>query len=203
MNNDGAVPERWASRGRPGHDQQSVLRAAAHVFNLHGYDATSMGNVAEILGISRSALYHHFTSKGDLLKMALDQALIALEDILVQPKANDGTAAERLNFVVQQMVVVLANQMPAVTLLLRLRGNTAVECDALDRRRAIEAAVFQLVSLGKDEGSIRSDVDSRSAARLLIGLVNSLVDWYDPRTQPTPPQLADEVLALAFHGLKP
>lgn len=203
MNNDGAVPERWASRGRPGHDQQSVLRAAVHVFNLHGYDATSMGNVAEILGISRSALYHHFTSKGDLLKMALDQALIALEDILVQPEANDGTAAERLNFVVQQMVVVLANQMPAVTLLLRLRGNTAVECDALDRRRAIEAVLVQLVSLGKDEGSIRSDVDSRSAGRLLIGLVNSLVDWYDPRTQLTPPQLADEVLSLAFRGLKP
>ena len=203
MNDDGTALERWVPRGRPGYDRQSVLRVAVDVFNLHGYDATSMGNVAEILGISRSALYHHVASKGELLKLALDQALSMLEDVFVQPEANHGTAAERLNFVVQQMVIVLVDQLPAVTLLLRLRGNTTVERAALNRRRAIEAEVVELVSLGRNEGSIRSDVDSRSAGRLLIGLVNSIVDWYDPRNHPTPRQLAYEVFALAFGGLKP
>lgn len=68
MNDHGTTQERWVLRGRPGYDQKSVLRGAVDVFNLHGYDATSMGNVAEILRISRSALYHHVTSKGELLR---------------------------------------------------------------------------------------------------------------------------------------
>jgi AcrR family transcriptional regulator len=51
-----------AKRGRPGYDQQSVLRIAVDVFNRHGYDATSMGILADNLGISKSAIYHHVPS---------------------------------------------------------------------------------------------------------------------------------------------
>ena len=75
-------------RGRPGYDQQSVLVIAVDVFNRHGYDATSMGILAENLGISKSAIYHHVPSKGDLLKLALDHALGGLEAILDQPEAS-------------------------------------------------------------------------------------------------------------------
>ena len=56
-------------RGRPGYDQESVLSIAVEVFNKHGYDATSMGKLAENLGISKSAIYHHVPSKGDLLRL--------------------------------------------------------------------------------------------------------------------------------------
>ena len=75
-------------RGRPGYDQQSVLLIAVDVFNRHGYDATSMGILAENLGISKSAIYHHVPSKGDLLKLALDHALGGLEAILDQPRGH-------------------------------------------------------------------------------------------------------------------
>ena len=61
---------------------------AVDVFNRHGYDATSMGILAENLGISKSAIYHHVPSKGDLLKLALDHALGGLEAILDQPRGH-------------------------------------------------------------------------------------------------------------------
>jgi AcrR family transcriptional regulator len=202
-NDNGVRAEPWILRGRPGHDQQSVLRAAMDVFNHYGYDATSMGTVAEFLGISRSALYHHVPSKGELLRLALNQALVALEEIILQPEATNGPADERLKFVVQQMVAVFADQLPAVTLLLRLRGNTAIEQAALSRRQAFEREVVELVSLARDEGLIREDIEPRVAARLLIGMVNSAVDWYEPRSPVTPGQgqLASEILRLGFRGV--
>ena len=72
-----AAPEPSASvpatagprRGRPGYDQQTVLNVAVDVFNRHGYEATSMGILAENLGITKSAIYHHVPSKGDLLRL--------------------------------------------------------------------------------------------------------------------------------------
>ena len=117
-------------RGRPGYDQQSVLLIAVDVFNRHGYDATSMGILAENLGISKSAIYHHVPSKGDLLKLALDHALGGLEAILDEPGATSGAADARLEFVLRQTIAVLVDRLPFVTLLLRLRGNTDIERNA-------------------------------------------------------------------------
>jgi AcrR family transcriptional regulator len=201
LSNDEFTVEPWSLRGRPGYDQQSVLRAAIEVFHHYGYDATSMDNVAELLGISRSALYHHVPSKGELLRLALEQALVALEDIALQPEAKNDPAAARLRFVVQQMVAVLADQLSTVTLLWRLRGNSEIERAALSRRRAFEREIVELVSTARDEGSIREDIEPSVAACMLIGMVTSTTDWYGLKSLLTPRQLADEILSLVFCGL--
>src|SRR3954468_1830389 len=95
-----------ARRGRPGYDQQSVLNVAVGVFNKHGYEATSMGILAENLGISKSAIYHHVPSKGDLLRLALEEALGSLEAVLENPSASIGRADARLEFVLRGTVQV-------------------------------------------------------------------------------------------------
>ncbi len=190
-----------AKRGRPGYDQQSVLVIAVDVFNKHGYDATSMGILAENLGISKSAIYHHVPSKGDLLKLALDHALGGLEAILDQPEAQRGSAEARLEFVVRQTIAVLVERLPFVTLLLRLRGNTEIERDALERRRAFDHKVAALISAARDEGSLRQDIDPRTVTRLLFGTINSIVEWYKPGGPLSPEKLADDVVAMAFNGL--
>ncbi len=188
-------------RGRPGYDQQSVLTIAVDVFNRHGYDATSMGILAENLGISKSAIYHHVPSKGDLLKLALDHALGGLEAILDRPEAHAGSAEARLVFVLRETISVLVDRLPFVTLLLRLRGNTEIERDAMERRRAFDHRVAALVSAARDEGSLREDIDPRTVTRLLFGTINSIVEWYKPGGSLSPAKLADDVITMAFNGL--
>ena len=128
-------------RGRPGYDQQSVLRIAVDVFNRHGYEATSMGILAENLGISKSAIYHHVPSKEDLLRLALEEALGGLEGILAEPGASDRRRRCPAGIRAPRTVAVLAERLPFVTLLLRLRGNTEMERDALARRRNFDHRV--------------------------------------------------------------
>ena len=188
-------------RGRPGYDQQSVLQIAVEVFNRHGYDATSMGILAENLGISKSAIYHHVPSKGDLLKLALDEALGGLEAILEQPRAQSGSAEARLEYVLRETISVLVERLPFVTLLLRLRGNTDIERDAMERRRTFDHKVAALISAACDEGSLREDIDPRTVTRLLFGTINSIVEWYKPGGSLSPEKLADDVITMAFHGL--
>jgi AcrR family transcriptional regulator len=190
-----------AKRGRPGYDQQSVLLIAVDVFNRHGYDATSMGILAENLGISKSAIYHHVPSKGDLLKLALDHALGGLEAILERPQATAGSADARLEFVLRETISVLVERLPFVTLLLRLRGNTEVERNALKRRRTFDHKVAALISAARDEGTLRQDIDPRTVTRLLFGTINSIVEWYRPGGSLSPEKLADDVITMAFNGL--
>ena len=188
-------------RGRPGYDQRSVLAVAVTAFNRHGYEATSMGMLAEDLGLSKSAIYHHVPSKGDLLRLALDHALGGLEAVLSAPRASAGAADARLEFVLRGTIAVLTERLPFVTLLLRLRGNTEVEREALERRRAFDREVAALVDAARREGSIRSDIDPRTTARLIFGTINSIVEWYRPGGPLTAEKLADDVILMVFDGL--
>ncbi|HCB04458.1 MAG TPA: TetR/AcrR family transcriptional regulator [Nocardioides sp.] len=196
---DPAVPAR---RGRPGHDQAAVLRAAIDLFNRKGYDATSIGDVAEELGVTKSAVYHHVPSKEHLLSEALDEALTGLEAAVSAAAAADGSAYQRLREVVRHSVEVLVEHQPAVTLLLRVHGNSETETAALSRRRQIDAQLAKLVGLAAAEGALRSDLDPELVSRLLFGMVNSLVEWYRPAGQVTVAELAAAVTTIAFDGLE-
>ena len=188
-------------RGRPGISRQVVLDAAVAAFIEHGYDATSMGLLSTRLGLSKAAIYHHFPAKVELLRAALDEALGGLEDLLRQDGALTGTAERRLGFVMSGAVHVLIARLPYVTLLLRVRGNSEVERDALARRRAFDRAVTALVVEARNAGSVRADIDPSVVTRLIFGMVNSIVEWYRPEGPESADQLASDVLAVALEGL--
>jgi AcrR family transcriptional regulator len=189
-------------RGRPGHDQAAVLQRAIELFNTQGYDGTSMGDLATALGVTKSALYHHVPGKEALLALALDEALGELERLVTETRGETGsTAYERLRYAVRRSVEVLIAHQPAVTLLLRVRGNSPVELAALRRRRAIDTALADLVADAVAEGAVRADLPPSVVSRLLFGSVNSLVEWYRPQGTVSPQALADAVTRMAFDGL--
>jgi AcrR family transcriptional regulator len=188
--------------GRPGYDQETVLRRAIALFNRQGYDATSMGDLAKELGLTKSAIYHHVSAKSDLLAQALDESLAALEAVIAQARTDPHrTAYERLRAAVEGSVEVLVAHLPAVTLLLRVRGNSEVELTALERRRRIDNDLADMVAAAVDEGALRTDLPPDLISRLLFGLVNSLVEWVRPEGRYDPNLIAAALTTMAFDGL--
>jgi AcrR family transcriptional regulator len=197
-----APPARAAKRGRPGYDLESLLAVAVKLFNERGYDGTSMEDLSRKLGITKSAIYHHVPSKQELLRLSVNRALDGLFAIVAELETLEGRAVERLEHLVRASVTVLVEQLPFVTLLLRVRGNTKVERDALARRREFDHIVTSLVTAAVEEGDLRADIDPATAARLLFGMVNSLIEWYRPRGGIGAEALADSVATMAFDGLR-
>jgi AcrR family transcriptional regulator len=191
-----------ARRGRPGHSLDSLLDVAVALFNERGYDATSMDELALRLGVTKSAIYHHVPSKVELLRLALDRALDALFAVTGEPGATTGPAIDRLEHVVRGSVRVLVEQLPFVTLLLRVRGNSEVEQVALARRREFDRLVTELVAAAEADGDVRPDVDPAVTSRLLFGTVNSLTEWYRPDRGLDADALADALVLTAFDGLR-
>jgi AcrR family transcriptional regulator len=179
-----------------------LLDIAVEAFIERGYEATSMDELAARLGITKSAIYHHVSSKVDLLRLALDRALDALFAVTEEPGATTGRAIDRLEHVVRGSVRVLIDELPFVTLLLRVRGNTDVERDALQRRRKFDRLVTELVRAAEDEGDVRPDVDPAVTSRLLFGTVNSLTEWYRPERGLSADDLADALVTVTFSGLR-
>ena len=182
---------------------ETLLSVAVQVFNQRGYDGTSMEHLSKAAGISKSSIYHHVSGKEELLKRAVSRALDGLFAILEEPAAREGQAVERLAHVVRRMVEVLISELPYVTLLLRVRGNTATERWALERRRDFDHRVAELLKAAAADGDVRPDVEVRLATRLVFGMINSIVEWYRPEARGAAGrEVADAVVQLVFSGLR-
>lgn len=186
---------------RDRHTPESLLRVAVRVFTERGYDGTSMEHLAQASGITKSSIYHHIRGKEELLRLAVGRALDALFAVLDEPGAVRGRAIQRLEYVVRRETEVLVAELPYVTLLLRVRGNTETEQWALQRRREFDHRVADLVREAMNDGDLRDDVDSRLATRLLFGMVNSITEWWKPR-RGSVEQVVDAVVHIAFDGLR-
>ena len=191
---------------RPGRPARYRLDELLHVvveqFNARGYDATSMEDLARATGLTKSSIYHHVSGKEELLRLAVARAVDALFAVLDEPASVQGPAVARLEHVVRRSVAVLAAQLPYVTLLLRVRGNTGAERWALERRREFDARLADIVRAAIDEGDVRADLDPRLVTRLLFGAVNSIAEWFRPDGAHGVQEVADALVATTFRGLR-
>jgi AcrR family transcriptional regulator len=183
---------------------ETLLTVAVRVFNERGYDGTSMEHLSKAAGISKSSIYHHVVGKEELLRRAVSRALDGLFGILDEDGASRGRSVERVEYVVRRTVGVLMAELPYVTLLLRVRGNTQTERWAMERRREFDQRVAELLKDAAADGDLRADMDPRLATRLLFGTINSLVEWYRPQAAGgyDSEQVTEAVVRLAFDGLR-
>ncbi|MFD9866429.1 TetR/AcrR family transcriptional regulator [Streptomyces niveus] len=183
---------------------ETLLTVAVGVFNERGYDGTSMEHLSKAAGISKSSIYHHVAGKEELLRRAVSRAIDGLFGILDEPGAGRGRAVERVEYVTRRTVEVLMAELPYVTLLLRVRGNTRTERWAMERRREFDQRVADLLKAAANDGDLRADMDIRLATRLLFGMINSLVEWYRPQAAGgyDSDQVAETVVRMAFDGLR-
>jgi AcrR family transcriptional regulator len=193
--------------GRPsGRDTQtveSVVSSAVALFAERGYDATSMDDIAQALGIKKASLYHHVGGKEVLLELALERAFAALEGAVGDEGSEDERAIVRLERITRAVVATtVGSAMPYVTLLLAVRGSTEAGRSALRRRRRFDRRLAALFEAAVAEGDVRADLDAAAVARLFYGMVNSLVGWYRPGRGLAPEKLADTVVAMLFDGVR-
>ncbi len=192
------VPKRAV--GRPArYLRDDLVELVIEEFLIRGYDATSMEDLAAATGLTKSALYHHVSGKEEFLRYALTHALGELFAVLDRQATGGVRASDRLECVLRESVEVLVANLPSVTLLLRVRGNTETERWAITQRRDFDTRLTTLVRQAVDEGDLRNDLDPALVTRLLFGMVNSVVEWYRPGHGDGVP---DAVVAMAFDGLR-
>lgn len=188
------------NRGRPGYSRDDVIDAAVREFNQRGYEATSMGHVSSVLGISKSALYHHISSKEEILEYAVTRAQDALDGVVDKAEASDASPGEKVRALIYGSIEVLCADQESVTLLLRLRGNSELEMRALQRRREFTRRVIPLIDAAQASGEIRSDLDTGVLTRLMFGTVNSVIEWYETGGRLSPDEIARHAVVLLFNG---
>lgn len=196
-------PGRPALDERQPYDLEMVVDAAVRLFNRQGYEASSMADLAHATGLSKSSLYHHVSSKEELLKRALDRAFAQLFSVLDEPAALAGRPRDRLRHVILRATLVTLEFAREVELLQRIKGNTPVERKALKQRQRVDRAVQKIVDEAVRAGELRADLEPGLVTKLIFGMSNSTTQWYRPGGKNSANEIARTVAAVLFEGLEP
>lgn len=185
---------------------KEIFEQAARLFAERGVSRTSLQEVADALGISRTALYHYIGGKDDLLA-TLVRGLTGETADSLEALVADGelTPLQRLRAAVHSMCMRIAGN-PSRFRLLLISENELDEPLAAkyrDARRRTLAALTQILEEGVRAGVLRQ-ADPRTAAFAIFGACNWIAWWYRPEreTELTPENLAESMTEFAVSGLQ-
>jgi len=183
-----------------------IYRVAARIICEKGYDATSMSEIADAVGITKAGVYHHVPGKRDLLFAIMSYGLDSLENEVITPARAINDAEKRLRAIVTNHSRLITDRSmsrgnPVTILIDEVAGLTAAHRRKIDqRKRAYVDLVRGTLSQLKEEGKLRN-VDVTVAAFSLFGMILWLSRWYHPDGSLTPEQVAGEVCKIAMAGL--
>jgi TetR/AcrR family transcriptional regulator, cholesterol catabolism regulator len=184
-----------------------IYRAAAQIICDKGYDATSMNDIAEAVGITKPGLYHHISNKRDLLFRIMNFGMDSLEEQIIAPARVITDAEQRLRTIITSHVELITSHSTArgnnpVTIVLdEVAGLTPAQRRKINqRKRAYVDLIRDALEQLKEKGKL-SDVDVTAAAFSLLGMILWLSRWYNPKGRLTPKQVAEEVTQIALGGL--
>lgn len=182
--------------------RDDILDAAAQVFRQKGFHGASMADIAETVQLQKASLYHHVSSKQEILLALLDRGLEMLfeqiDGIAKQPLPAD----EKLRKMVQVYLRLLAENSDLSSVL--LFEHRSLE-PAQHKRHIPNRDRFEFLWRDVLEEGIQSGLfscpDTALAVRALMGILNWTLTWYRPDGHLTIEQIADQYTSLLLNGL--
>ena len=181
-----------------------ILSTSARLFATSGYDGTSMRDIADACGISKSLLYHHFADKDEIFaRIALGSTRELYH--FVHDRLPDGAApSERIRAFMAATGEYFQRYRWAW-----IASTGAFWSDPQQRRQKerlmwrdrYEGLIRALIQEAIDAGEIRP-VDVPLAGRLVLSVLNWMHRWYKPEKGLAASEIAKTYFDMVFNGLK-
>src|SRR5215204_7221962 len=181
--------------------KSELTRQAARLFAEKGYHGTSIGDLAEALGVQKPTIYTWIDSKQDLLFEAMRDGAAAFHAGL-DAIPDDLSADEKIRLALRAHLRTVAGQLDVATVFMRewryLEGERRDEI--LAERRRYEERFRALFREGRERGELRTDLDDATAALLVLSALNWAYTWLVPGRDTD--ELADRFHALLLDGMR-
>ena len=182
--------------------RDQVLRTAADLFRERGYRATTLDDIVARLGMSKASLYTYFHAKEEMLAAISRQTIATFTRELSLVLRSDLAPEDKLRRVVRDHVrFVIANRSfltvffsEEANLPPRLARALAAQKDRYDK--GVESVVVEGVRRG-----VFRDVPPRLVVFGLLGMLNWLYKWYNPRGRWGAEEISAGFLSLVEGGL--
>ncbi|HEX9500846.1 MAG TPA: TetR/AcrR family transcriptional regulator [Thermoanaerobaculia bacterium] len=179
-----------------------VYRTAAEIILEKGYNATSVSDIAQALGITKAGLYHYIHGKTQLLFDIMQYGLNELDREVAQPAMKIADPEARLRFMIAMHARIVTRGHGAVTILVdEARALTPAQNRKVTRKKR-EYFDFLRDTLKelKDAGKLRN-VNLTVATFSLLGMINWLSRWYRAEGSLNEKNVGEAIVDIALNGL--
>lgn len=197
-----AAPDPGASRdAKREAKRRAVLQAGARLFNDHGYEQTSLEDIAAALKITKRTIYYYVESKEDILFGCHLLGLEFLGQTMRQSQDESLPVVDRIALLVRGYCSWVSTDLGATIAMVREQSLSPARRAALRASKAeVDFLLRDLISQGVAEGSLRP-CDPRLVAAAVFGALNWIPHW-NRVADPVPPEaIAAQYLQLIFNGM--
>ncbi len=183
--------------------KDQILDAAAQIFRLKGYHATSMSDIAGAVNLQKASLYHHVSGKQEILLELLDQALELLTEEISRVSKNEALLPdEKLRQMSLAYLKALTDHVDLASVLLLEHRSLEPELHArhVPNRDRFEALWRDVVDEGMQSG-VFCCTETDMTVRTLLGAMNWTITWFNPKGELKIEDIADQIAALFLNGL--
>ena len=182
--------------------REDILEAAAQVFRQKGFHGASMQDIAEAVNLQKASLYHHVSSKQEILLVILDRALELLLDRISAISGQDTPANEKLQLMIRAYLQILTENtdLSAVLLFEHRSLERKQHARHVPNRDKFEALWRAVLEEGVKTKLFKCD-DPALTARAILGIMNWTITWYRPKGPLEIEEIADQYSNLLLYGL--
>jgi TetR/AcrR family transcriptional regulator, cholesterol catabolism regulator len=181
--------------------REDLAREAARLFAEKGYHGTSIGALADAVGVQKASLYAHIAGKQDLLFETMRQGAEAFHRSLdAIPETLPTT--EKIRLALRGHLRVVSEQLELATVfVLEWKYLEAERREQIvAERRRYEERIRALFREGRELGELRSDLDEGAAALLFLSAANWAFTWL--RAGADTDAIADAFYSLLVDGVR-
>lgn len=199
-----SAPTESSTRQRDhiGDRKAHILTVAAQLFSEQGYQATSMRELAERVGIEAASIYSHFSAKDDLLRTIVFRCADDFHASVRPYYESTVPVATRLQQMMEHhLQAILRNQQATIVFLHEYRHLEPADAEAFTRRREAYEQMFRdVVAEGIRTGAFRQQ-DVKFCVLTLLAALNWTSQWYRPEGPLSPAELGQQLTGILLNGL--
>jgi TetR/AcrR family transcriptional regulator len=160
---------------------QKILDQASRLFAAHGFDAVSLADISQRVGIRKPSLLYHFRSKDTLRQAVLEELLAHWNDVLPKLLMAATTGTEQFDAVLSKTVAFFAEDRDRARLILRELLDRPAEIQPLIEThvRPWVTIVADYIRRGQEQGRLWFDVDPQSYVAHVTTLVIGSLATFD------------------------
>lgn len=163
-----------------------ILDAAAHVLSVKGFAGTRLTDVAESAEVALSEIYDHFPTREDLIEEVMYRGISDMRQHLEQTLdalPPDTTPVDRIMAAVEAH---LRNELQLSDYCTASIRNSGQLPEQLSKRQKKEEAAYgriwqRLFDDAAAAGEINPELDVLLSRLLVLGALNWVAEWWDPR----------------------
>ena len=179
-----------------------ILKSAAAAFRRRGYHGASVGEIARALHMTKGSLYYYFRDKEEILYVLHDWSLDLLLERLREVEESGVPPAEKLRRLVRSFVQMIIDELHGTALTMDLQALSPRRLrKVIAKRDRFDRGLRAIVREGMDARAFAAG-DPKLAVFAILGAVNWIPRWYDPRGPAGSAQIGDAFAALVLDGLR-